>query len=80
MILFAIVLEPFLRQIMSIIGNEDRLGAFADDIGIVLKDVSQVIGPISDAFKQFGRISGLDLNINKCVCTARRVPWLHARP
>ena len=43
------------------------LGAFADDIGIVIRNVRDTLPEIARIFSDFSRISGLHLNFEKCV-------------
>jgi hypothetical protein len=46
-------------------GANACIRAFADDIGIVIKDFRVAISIIAALFQQFGRISGLILNLRK---------------
>ena len=69
MILFAIAIDVVIRKLQHIINRKDdqALGAFADDIGIVIRNVQDTLPEISSIFSDFARISGLHLNIEKCV-------------
>ena len=69
MILFALCLEPLLRRMEVLCsGNEDNtVGAFADDIGLVLADIMQYAPSIQDLFHEFASISNLRLNLAKCI-------------
>ena len=67
MIIFALCLEPLLRKLANILEEGDALGAFADDIGIVIHNPWDKINRMSDLFDKFSKCSHLRLKFDKCV-------------
>ena len=69
MILFAICIDVLLRKLQDIVDRrEDQgLGAFADDIGIVIRNICVSLPEIASIFKLFASMSGLHLNHSKCI-------------
>ncbi len=67
MLLFAIILDGLLHNIEGVLRPGDVLGAFADDLGLVLSDIASTLPVVLSLFATFGRISGLFLNPGKCV-------------
>jgi len=67
MILFAIVVEPLLRLLEKIAESGDEIGCFADDIGLVFRNIRAKLAKLAELFKRFKKASGLDLNTGKCV-------------
>ena len=74
MVLFALCLEPLLRLLEKYIGhplsqeNPNALGAFADDIGAVLLNISETLPSLVALFDVFAGVSNLHLNVGKCCC------------
>ncbi len=66
-LIFAFVVDLVLRRIKTII-PEAIVRAFADDIAVVLSDVPRDIPLLIKMFAEVARISGLNLNLPKCVC------------
>ena len=66
--LFALAINPVLEQLALLIEspNYGKLGACADDIGFVVRDLS-VLDPIHDLFRRLRTITGLVLGAAKCV-------------
>jgi hypothetical protein len=65
--LFAAAVDVLLRRLQTKVrGAEVR--AFADDIGLVVRDWARDCGDIQTIFKEFAVMSGLELNIPKTVC------------
>ncbi len=79
MLLFCLALEPLLRHIAETLNMQegDQCGSYADDIGVVLAQVTRNLRRIYHLFSKFARISNLQLNLNKCVviplCTQDQV-------
>jgi hypothetical protein len=46
-------------------GSGEIARAFADDTAVVVTDYSKSIAAISNDFRQFGAISGLELNLKE---------------
>jgi len=67
MVIFTLCLEPFLRRLSNIMGREDQLGAFADDIAAVFKNLWKVLPEVAALFDEFALVSNISLNIAKCV-------------
>ena len=67
MIIFALCLEPLLRLLEVYLSSGDVVGAFADDIGFVIQHLRCTLPKIRLIFEMFGKASGLDLNISKCI-------------
>ncbi len=68
MILFSIAVEPLLRILEKMLCDpHDALGAYADDIGLVLCNVFQQIPFLAQLFQLFDRASNLELNLSKTV-------------
>ena len=65
-LLFAVVVDLLLRRLANEFPGE-LLRAFADDTAMVVGDWWRVAAPVSAIFEEFGRISGLVLNIPKTV-------------
>ena len=65
MLLFAICIEPLLRKLSSYIAPHEALGAFADDVGLVLANVFQSLPMVLAIFNAFGACSNLRLNLAK---------------
>ena len=68
MILFAICVDPLIRQIADCLDTEidEVVAAFADDIGLVLADITRTLPRILALFQSFGNLCGLKLNLSKC--------------
>jgi hypothetical protein len=66
-LLFAIIMEPILRTVCRSLGPYGHLRAYADDIGIVVRDYFVVIGALGGAFLRIGAASGLLLNVGKTI-------------
>ena len=66
MIIFAICLEPFLKELHRIIGEDGKVGAYADDVAIVHSNISHILQPLCDLFRRFAAVSNLRLNHSKC--------------
>jgi hypothetical protein len=66
-LLFAICVDTLLRRISSDLGPLEKLGAFADDIGLVVLDFWKSSPTLQRVFDEFSQISGLHLNLNKTV-------------
>ncbi len=67
MLLFAIAIEPLLRLIEALIGNDGAAGAFADDIGIVIGSLRLYLPLLHVLFTRFAKASGLHLNRDKSI-------------
>lgn len=67
MVLFALCVEPLLRKIQKVLSEHDVLGAFADDIGAVIRDMTATVPSLATLFDQFAFVSHLLLNFSKCV-------------
>ena len=70
MILFAIGIDIIIiRKLYEIVSRkEDQgLGAFADDIGMVIRNICDTLPDVYHLVASFARISGLHLNLDKCV-------------
>jgi len=67
MILFAIMVEPLLRLLEKIAKDDDEVGCFADDIGLVFREIRKKIVALAELFERFKKASNLDLNTGKCV-------------
>ena len=78
MALFAMCLHALLMHLQRIAGNNDITGAFADDLAMVIEDITKVLAPIAHLFEEFEGISGLALNHPKCaiipLCPPHKVP------
>lgn len=67
--LFNWVLEPLVAAILQTvcgIANEVVM-SYLDDIGMVLADICKLLPSVAVLYMQFEWVSGLVLNINKCV-------------
>jgi hypothetical protein len=67
MLLFAIAIEPLIRVLESLVDIDEFVGAFADDIGIVIKNWEAFCPRLMELFVLFQNMSNLHLNISKCV-------------
>ena len=67
-LIFVLATDCLNRYLKSIVGLEDLMLAYADDIALVLRDVYEKGGALSEAFLFISRISNLVLNAKKCVC------------
>jgi hypothetical protein len=64
--LFALVIDPCLRYLISKVGPERGIvNAYADDIAAVLRDMFETIGLIDLIFKLIGRATSLHLHPGK---------------
>ena len=72
MILFAIGIDIIIRKLQDIVSREEDqgLGAFADDIGMVIRNNCDTLPEVFHLFSLFARMSGLHLNIERCVVIA----------
>ena len=68
MILFALAIEPLLRLLEELISDKEFVGCFADDVGMVVRNLRSKLRPLYDLFEKFRRASGMELNLSKCVC------------
>ncbi len=66
MVIFCLCLEPFLRALEVIIGEDAYMGAFADDVGVVSEDIISILRPIANLFGQLASCSNMKLNLLKC--------------
>jgi hypothetical protein len=65
-LLFAVTVDMFLRRLAKT-APESMVRAFADDTAVVLADLFTEAGPIMEQFKEFAKISGMELNLPKTV-------------
>ena len=71
--LFALALDAFIRLILSRIERpRDTLTAFADDLALVCGNMKKHLPTVMSFFTQFGRASGLNLNLAKCMYIVSR--------
>jgi len=66
-LIFALCVDVLLITLAEGIDSDEALGAFADDIGLVVKSVWNKLPTLQMHFDQFHRISGLALNVKKTV-------------
>ncbi len=67
MVIFCLCLEPFLRALEVIIGEDAYMGAFADDVGIVSEDIISILRPVAHLFAQLASCSNMKLNFLKSI-------------
>jgi hypothetical protein len=65
--LFAAAVDVLLRRLQQKI-PEGEVRAFADDIGLVVRNWARDCGTAQTIFREFAVMSGLELNISKTVC------------
>ena len=66
-LLFALCVDILIRKISTLTGPEGCIGAFADDIAMVVQDFWAVAPLLQREFTEFQAISALSLNVNKTV-------------
>ena len=66
-ILFALVVDPFLRCLDAILKGDDLARAYADDIGIILCNWILTLPGIISLFTDFAKCAGLQLNLAKTI-------------
>ena len=66
-LLFAIAVDVLLRKLQKHLHNDEELGAFADDIAVVVSNVWTTMPILRRIFDEFEQISALKLNIRKTV-------------
>ena len=64
--IFVIVTDCILRALQDCISSSDLLRAYADDIGMVMKNFWDGAGLVMQMFEVIGRIANLKLNHKKC--------------
>ena len=64
-ITFALVMDVLLRYIRLKLADEVFCRAFADDVGLVIKDRKKVLPEVARILEEFGEISGMKVNIAK---------------
>ena len=67
-ITFAAVMDLFLRFLTHHFGDSIFHRAFADDVGIVLSNFREQLPELIRVLRAFAAISGMEINIAKCVC------------
>ena len=60
-------MDILLRVLALRLGSSVTIRAFADDVGIVLTDAPSQMPVLAAALEEFGLISGMEINIPKCV-------------
>jgi hypothetical protein len=64
-LLFALCMDVLLERIDALLHGDEQLGAFADDIAVVVENFWVSVGPLEALFKEFRSISALSLNVKK---------------
>lgn len=64
-ITFSVVMDILLRRIKGVFEDTVLVRAFADDIGIVLRDRATQLPKLAEILKEFGDISGMKINLKK---------------
>ena len=67
LLLFATVLDPFLRLLTKNIEN-GMATAYADDIALVMRSSRHNWAAITGLFSGFALVSGLSMNLSKTIC------------
>ena len=63
--LFAVVMDVLLRALPIMISPDTHHRAFADDIGVILTDITTQLPHLASTLARFGKISGMKVNIKK---------------
>jgi hypothetical protein len=66
-IIFAIIVDVLVRRINLLLQQDESVGAFADDIAVVVKNLWVSMPALQNLFSEFHAISGLALNVQKTV-------------
>jgi len=68
MVLFALCIDALLDNIDTILDRTkgETIGAFADDVAVVIEDFLRSLPLLHGIFECFGKLTGLHLNLNKC--------------
>jgi len=67
-LIFVLVTDCINRALFSCTGKDDLLLAYADDIALVIQNLSMRGPTFAQLFVVIGEISSLYLNLKKCVC------------
>ena len=65
--LFAVVMDVLLRAIPIMVDPDTHHRAFADDIGVILTDITTQLPKLAAMLSRFGKISGMIVNIKKTI-------------
>ena len=66
-IIFAMCIDNLLKRLKRLTNSHEMIRAYADDIAMVVMDYPRSLSTIARIFEDFGKISGLKLNIAKTV-------------
>ena len=66
-LLFALAVDVLLRKIQKQLRGSETLGAFADDIAVVVENLWKSAPGLRRTFEEFEQISALQLNVKKTV-------------
>ena len=66
-LLFAMCVDILLEALSAQLSCHETLGAFADDIGIVVADIWKSSPMLQKVFSEFEEVSSLSLNVKKTV-------------
>ena len=65
--LFAVVMDVLLRAIPGMVSPDTHHKAFADDVGVILTDITEQLPKLATMIDRFGTISGMKVNIKKTI-------------
>jgi hypothetical protein len=66
-LVFAVVMDVLLRRFDSHLPGHHTHKAFADDVGLVLENIAVQLPVLVTILEEYGRISGMKVNIEKTV-------------
>ncbi|CAK0890248.1 unnamed protein product, partial [Prorocentrum cordatum] len=66
-LVFAACMDLLLRVLQLRLGGGCFIRAFADDVGIILDDVPKQLPILAAALEEFGRLSGMQVNLEKTI-------------
>ena len=66
-VLFALALDPFLRNCTSKLPKDSLVRAYADDMAVIVSD-PYTLPHLRLWFHHLGKAAGLHINVDKCIC------------
>jgi len=67
-LLFAMTMDMLLHTLQNRLRAGSTIRAFADDVGLVCQSAQEEMPIIEEVLKDWERVTGMEINIKKCVC------------